>query len=927
MQTRKKTGRQVARVGVLLALAAVLQGCSQKNPDEELSAARAALDQRDHKTATIHLKNVLEQEPERKDARLLLGKALLEAGDANAAEVEFSKASRLGVPPEDVAPLHATALNAKRDPRKALELFGSVQLKDPGAMAELKLALAAAQSALGRREQARELVEAALALQPQGVNTRLAWARGLAGEGKTEESLAQVDALLKENPKLADAWRLKGDLASLRRALPEARQAYAAAVDADPRNMAAQGALLTALMMERDFEEARKRLDALKKRAGQNGEVLYFGAALALEAKELGPAFDQIQQLLKIAPEDPRALMLAAHIEFQRENFLPAEAHLNKLLARGVDNAAVRTLLAHTFLRRDEARAALEALGGLPESSNDARVQALAGEALMRMGEVRKAESHFRRAVQLNPQDSRSRILLAMREANAGSVDKGLSQLQDIASELDNPAADVAIVATLVRKGDYVGALKAIDQAASKLQPGVPDSMRASVALMQGDRAKARALWEQALKTNPKLLAAAQQLARLDQADGKAKDAVARFEAVAKADPASVDAKLAALNARVMAQEPGEVVLAAARQVAKDHPKSVAAQLAWVRTVQQRQDVAAALQAAQDAAAALPNEPQLIELIGQLQMRQRDYKLAALSFKRLAELKPNSAAALMRLVEVEVAQRDYAAALATAKRAQALQPGRMDTQRALVALETESGNVAGARRLLKEIQAQPGREAVAFALEGDLETNQRNWDAARAAYKRALERGGQMPEVAGKLHASLVAGGKEADAQSFERQWLGDHPEDWSFRMYLGNLALVRGAFGPARAQYEQVIKGQPGNAVARNNLAWVLLREGDVAQAEVQLKEALALRPGEVEILDTQAQLLSRQGKHDQALQVQRRVVGVEPGNPARRVALARLLIAAKQTEEARGELQGVLKLGDQYPGQAEVRQLLQQL
>lgn len=917
----------MARVGAVLALSGLLQACGQKNPNEELSAAQAAMAKRDHKTATIHLKNVLEQEPERKEARLLLGKALLEAGDANAAEVEFSKASRLGVAAEEVAPLHAAAWVAKRDPRKAIELFGAVELKAPVAMAELKLALASAHNALGKREPAKALVEQALSLQPQGVNTRLAWARVLLGEGQADQGLAVVESLLKEDAKLAEAWRLKGDHATLRRALPEARQAYAAAVEADPRHMVAQAALLTTLMLQRDLDEARKRLEALKKRVGQNGEVLYFGAALALEARELGPAFDQIQQLLKIAPDDPRALMLAAHIEVQRENFLPAEAHLNRLLGRGVDNPAVRGLLAHTFLRRDEPRAALEALGSLVEAGNDARVQALAGEALMRMGEVRKAEAHFRRAVELNPQDSRSRILLAMREASAGSVDKGLSQLQDIAAELDNPAADLAIVATLVRKGDYAAALKAIDQAAAKLPAGSADSMRASVHLMQGERTKARALWEQALRTNPKLLAAAQQLARLDQIEGKSKDSAARFEAVVKADPSQVEAKLAWLAARQQAQEPAEPLLATARQIAKEHPKSAPAQIAWVRMVQQRQDVAAALQAAQDAAAGLPNEPQLIELIGQLQMQQRDFKLAALSFKRLAELKPSSAAALMRLVEVEVAQRDYAGALATARRAQALQPGRMDTQRALVALETEAGNVAGARRILKEIQAQPGREAFAFALEGDLESNQRNWDAARAAYKRALERGGQLADVPGKLHSSLLAAGKDGDAQSFERQWLADHAEDWAFRLYLGNLALVRGAHELARQHFEQIIKGQPGHAVARNNLAWLLLRGGELAAAETQLQQALALRPGDVEILDTQAQLLSRQGKHEQALQVQRRVVGVESGNPARRVALARLLMAAKQPEEARSELQAVLKLGDQYPGQAEVRQLLQQL
>jgi putative PEP-CTERM system TPR-repeat lipoprotein len=924
---RHSRAGSVRLVGSLL-VAFGLQACGQKDAGEELSAAKAAIAKDDGKTATIHLKNALEQDPQRGEARLLLGKVLLESGNAAGAEVEFSKAKSLNVAPEQLAALHVKSMVAQRESRKALEQYGTLQLADAPAAAELKLALATAQASLGKREAARALIDEALKLQPQSVNARLASARSLLAEGQIDAGVALVDTLLKENGKLAEAWRIKGDVANFKRDAAGARKAYEAAVDADPRSLGAQGALMTTLMLARDMDAARKRLDVLRKQPGATGEVLYFSAAIALEARELQAAFDHIQQLLKVAPDDPRALMLAAHIEFQRGNFLPAEAHLNRVLGRGVDTPAVRGLLAHTYLRRDEPRAALEALAGLPDSATaDARVHALAGEALMRMGEVKKAEVHFRKAVELNPQDSRSRILLAMREANSGSTEKGIGQLQDIATEFDNPAANVAIVATLVRKGDYAGALKAIDQAAAKLQPGGADSMRASIFLMQGDRDKARSHWETSLKQNPKFLPAALQLARLDQAAGKPQDAVARLEGVLKADPTNVDVKLAALAARDVAQEGSDSLVALAKRIAKEHPKSPAAQLAWIRVVGQRQDLTAALQAAQDASAELPADPQVLEQLGLVQLRLREHKLAAHTFKKLVELKPNSAAALMRLVEVEIAQRDFAAALATAKRAQAAQPGRLDTQRALVALESELGNVAGARRLLKEIQAQPGREAFAFALEGDLESSQRNWDAARAAYRRALERGGQAGEVAGKLHGSLVAGGKEADAQSFEKQWLADHPEDWAFRTYLGNLALARSAFDAARTHYESVLKGQSGNAVVRNNLAWVLLQTGNLAEAETHVAQALTQRPGDAEVLDTQALLLSRQGKHEQALQVQRRVVGVEPGNPARRVALAKLMVAAKQNEQARAELQAVLKLGEQYPGQAEVRQLLQGL
>ena len=346
-----------------------------------------------------------------------------------------------------------------------------------------------------------------------------------------------------------------------------------------------------------------------------------------------------------------------------------------------------------------------------------------------------------------------------------------------------------------------------------------------------------------------------------------------------------------------------------------------------VRLVQQRKDTVAAIQAAQEALAQLPADAGLLEMLGSLQMQGREHAQAHQTFKKLVLAKPNSAAALMRQAEAEVSLGDLKTALGTAQRAQKLQPDRVDTLRMLVGLEAQLGSEPGARRILKEMQGKPGREALAFALEGDLEYSLRNWEAARAAYKRALERGGQQGDIAGKLHNSLLAAGKQADADSFARQWLADHPQDWAFRSQLGLVALAQGQMGVAQEHYQAVAKGQPGNAAARNNLAWLALQGGDLTQAQAHIQSALALRPGEPEILDTQAQIQSRQGQHEAALQTQRRVVALDSRNPARRVALAKLLMAAKQPQAAREELQAVQKLGAEYGGQAEVRQLLSTL
>ncbi|MBB5205509.1 putative PEP-CTERM system TPR-repeat lipoprotein [Inhella inkyongensis] len=920
---------QPALSAVALALALGLQGCGGVDAEAEVAAARKALVGGEPSTAVIHLKNVLEHEPSRAEARLLLGQALLEGGDAQAALVELQKASELGEASERVLPLQARALLARREFRRVLELDAQASAQDPKAKLALQLAAAQAHAGLGQPEEARKLVTAVLQAEPSSVDAQLAQIRLLMADRDLAGALAGLDALLKADPKLAEAWRLKAEIAGAQNQAAQARRFFESAVEHGPKSLAAHSGLVGTLLRASEVEEAARRTATMRKAFGGVPEVLYFEAAIAVEKGEIERAFELSQQLLKMVPDDTRALLQIAQVEYRRGNLAPAEAHLSKLLARNGNFAIARGLLAQIYLKQEDPRAALEALEPLlAAEQTDARVHALAGEALARLGEVKRAEAQFKRAVELDPKDSRSRILLALREANTGSSEKGIGQLQALAEASDNPVAGVAIVATLVRKGDYAGALKAIDQAAPKLPgAGMADSMRAGVYLAQGQTAQARKAWEESLRKDPKYLPAALQLARLDRADGQPAQALARLQAVAKADPSNLQAQLGWLAARNDANEKADDLIAFARQIVRDNPKSGEAQLVLVRLVQQRKDTVAAIQAAQEALAQLPTDAGLLEMLGSLQMQGREHAAAHQTFKKLVLAKPNSAAALMRQAEAEVSLGDLKAALSTAQRAQKLQPDRVDTLRMMVGLEAQAGNEAGARRLLKEMQGKPGREALAFALEGDLEYSLRNWDAARAAYKRALERGGQQGDVAGKLHNSLLAAGKSADAESFARQWLADHPQDWAFRSQLGLIALAQGQAVVAQEHYQAVAKAQPGNAAARNNLAWLALQAGDLKQAQSHIESALALRPGEPEILDTQAQIQSRQGQHEAALQTQRRVVALDSRNPARRVALAKLLIAAKQTQAARDELQAVQKLGAEYGGQAEVRQLLSTL
>lgn len=911
-----------------LVVVAALAACSQATAPELLAQAKQALEKSDAKAAQLHLKSALQLDGQLAEARFLLGKILLEAGDAQGALVELGKAAEAGFPLQQMAELHARALLERRESRKLIETYGDLELKDPKAQAGLLIALGEAQMRLDLAAEARASFERAARLQPDDGRAEVELARLEANAGRHDQALARIDALLSKQSSLVAAWRLKGDLEALHKRNPAAaRQAYERAAKEGPKSVDAQMALVGFLLSERDVAGAEKQLAAARAQIGAVAGVRYFSAVIDMEQGRLDAAFEQVQQLLKAAPEDVRVLFLAGQIEFLRDRFLQAESQLTRALSLR-NNPRTRMLLAQTYLRLDDPARAVQALQPLlEEQGRNARVHALAGEAYMMLGESRKAEEQFKRAAELDPKDTRSRTLLALGQVGQGQDARGLSELRELSESFESPIADLALVGTFIRKGDFEAALKAIDAIERKLPDrGLAPSMRAQVFRAQGKPVEARAALQDALKRDPKYLPAALQLARLDLAAKQPEQAVAQLAAVVKADPSNVASKLAWFNIRMQAGEPAEKLEGELRELIKQQPQVSRSRLALVRLQLRRGDVAGAAASAQEAVAALPTESELYEQLAEVQVRQRDFTLAVKSLQKLAELRPRAPEALVRLAEVELLAGRQREALVSVRKALALRATHGPALRMQVMLEAELGNLAAARRLVKDMQQLPGLEALASAAEGDLESSQQQYGVAVSAYRRALARNAALPEVPAKLHRVLRAAGKQDEADAFARDWFKDHPRDVALINYLGDIALAQNRLAEARQHYERSLGLAAEQALVLNNLAWIAVQQGDAQRAEAWVREALRIAPGEAALHDTQSAYLALAGQHEQALAAQRRALSLD-ANPAYRVGLARRLIVAGRKDAARDELQAVQQLGDRYPGQAEVSDMLTKL
>jgi cellulose synthase operon protein C len=209
-----------------------------------------------------------------------------------------------------------------------------------------------------------------------------------------------------------------------------------------------------------------------------------------------------------------------------------------------------------------------------------------------------------------------------------------------------------------------------------------------------------------------------------------------------------------------------------------------------------------------------------------------------------------------------------------------------------------------------------------YQLEGDVERQQRNWPAAVAAYRKGFGVA-RNTDLAIRLHQAMFAGGMRAEADRHAADWLREHPKDFGFSYYLGDLAMSRADFAAGEKHYRAVLDAQPRNALALNNVAWLMAKQGKTG-AVALAEKANELLPNRPQIMDTLATTLAAEGEVKRAIDVQKRAVQIDINDPSLRLNLARLLLKAGEKAQARAELEDLARLGDKFKSQAEVTELL---
>ena len=241
-----------------------------------------------------------------------------------------------------------------------------------------------------------------------------ATAQELAGKGRLDQALAQLDQLAAQNPKPAGVERLRGFIFYQREQFPQAIEAFTKAAEQDPgdrESIEMQGVSLFRMGRTQEaiplLEKARTSVQ------GANVDPNYVLALCYADVQRYDDARREFAHQYGFEPDSAEAHLLAGRLFLRRELRDQAGVEATKAVALNPSLPLAHELLGEVALAR------ADTAGAISELEAERKINPLnpdlydrLGDAYLRNGQYTEAQAVLNRAVLLEPQSTGPFILL-----------------------------------------------------------------------------------------------------------------------------------------------------------------------------------------------------------------------------------------------------------------------------------------------------------------------------------------------------------------------------------------------------------------------------------------------------------------------------------------------------------------------------------
>jgi putative PEP-CTERM system TPR-repeat lipoprotein len=922
---------RLATAASAIVLLAALTGCD--GSDKKQSSAdhyNKAVEYRtkgDSAAALIEIKNALQADAKNGPAHLLRAEVLIDSGDIASAEDELRAAATAGVPASDWFGPLGRSLLMQQNFVKLRDLVGQNANGEPSVQAKGKALLGDISLAEGNLAGARKSFEASLAQNDKDLDGLLGMVQVelRAGEpGKAADLLSRARAVAPREPEVDKA---EASLDAVRGNQDAAEAVLRQAVDRKPDNPFYRLALAQVLVGNRKNEEADKQLSIVLKRLPNHPLAKHLRALILYQAGKFKEADEFETAVLSKAPNLQAAQYVDGLAKYTLGQYAQAEHLLNGIKAgdpMGDEANFVRGAALLQLGRRQESYQVLQPLE--QGMAGNPRYLELVATAAGANNDLPRSRDLYQKALAVDPGNPAILTRLASVKLALGDRAGGTANLREaIEAAPDDDRAQGILFESLLKNKEF-------DQAqasAKKVQTAHPTEARGWVMAgmayaLAGKQNEAIEEFQQALRRDPAASDAVTDLAGIYLAQGRIDLARSTVEEAYKHDPKN--ASICAMGSKVedTAKNPAGMQAWLERDL-EIEPKSASARVVLVGVLIQTGQPQKAVSVGLTGLQLMPGDPTILKALGQAYLAAKQPGNAATTLRDLVAAQPEGdnyyllARAYLDLHD-EPRLRDTLDQLV--QKAPDYRPGRVLLARTLL---DQKETIGRAETMIAALAAERPEDPDVIELQARAASATSGPKAAIEILQNHLAAQKSRPRTLVLLLASAEWDARQQDkAIQALADWAADHPDDAATRMTLATRQIQSKRYDDAHKTLDEEIRINPADWVAQNNLAWVLMTQGDLNAAQQQIDGAHRLAGAQQEVLDTEGQIALARGDAPHAIDLLRLAASTGKTAPGTQIHLARALLAAGKATDAQDTLKAAIANARPGPEADEAKALL---
>ena len=525
--------------------------------------------------------------------------------------------------------------------------------------------------------------------------------------------------------------------------------------------------------------------------------------------------------------------LIAGASNFALGNYEQANSFLQRYIAWAPQNTSAKKLLASTLMKIENPGPALDLLLPIVDSeTDDVDLLLLVGSAAARSGQTVAANTYYKLASDIRPDDPRLRTRLALAQIASRNNDAGIKELERTIS--DSPGDFTSRYSLLMNHLQNEEYQKALDVVA-EIQKRDAKNIAAFIGKGLAESgmnltSEATASFEKALEVEPGHLGAAFALADIHLKQKAFDKASQVYDTVLSIKPKSLPILMRMIG---LATYRNDEVAADAliRQAMDAAPSAPEPRLLAAENLLDRGEPLRAIALLADIAPDHPDHPGILQITGKAQLAAGKGGTAVRTLEHFVKVSPQSPYAHFLLAQaygtINSRKRMYEELDATLK----LDPLNKLAAISLVrGLAIEDRQDDANQRMATLKAAMPADDPDVLSLEAWLATRQ-NRPGDAVPLLRTLVGTYDLREDKRQLVAALWNSGQKKDAISVQTAHVKSKPEDLAAAFELANYYLLGEQRDEAAGVYETILEKIPENVIALNNLA-DLLKEQDPDRA-----------------------------------------------------------------------------------------------